>query len=182
MKNTIYLAIILFFFYSCLGSKKIIENNTSKKSTEKIEITKDSSNVIEKNGAIKDKIITTVVSSGDVETDKKIDEILSKLNTQKQSGSNSYKQYYDKETRQLITNFFLAQTKNQTTATNNEEITKISTEEIIDTYISKKITAIPWWVWFFAILYFLPTIIDRVSLLINPLKGLVKLIPKSKHI
>jgi hypothetical protein len=174
MKNIIQLLIILILFSSCLGSKKVFENNTSKKEVEKLEVRKDSSNVIEKNRAINDKVITTVVSSGNKETDKKIDEILSKLNTQKNSGSNSYKQYYDSETRQLVTDFFLAQTQDQILSTKNDSVKETSTEEVIDTYISKKVTAIPWWLWFIAGLYLLPTIFNRLPMIINPIVTLIK--------
>ncbi|WP_281980460.1 hypothetical protein [Tenacibaculum mesophilum] len=153
MFKRITLILVILLFSSCVGSKKIVEEATIKKQTEKKEVKKDSSNVVEKNGAIQDKVITPVASTGNDATDKKIDEILSKLNTTKKSGSNSYRQYYDIETRQLITDFLVAQTLNQKTVTNNESTSETTLEEQINSYVYKRITTMPWYLW--VLIYFL---------------------------
>ncbi|RSC96064.1 hypothetical protein [Tenacibaculum singaporense] len=170
MFKRITLVLVILFFSSCVGSKKIVEESTIKKQTEKKEVKKDSSNVIEKNGAIQDKVITPVASTGNDETDKKIDEILSKLNTTKKSGSNSYRQYYDTETRQLITDFLVAQTQNQKTVTNNESTSETTLEEQINSYVYKRITTMPWYLW--VVIYFLLLDTKVVSLLANFIPGL----------
>ncbi len=142
-----YLIIVLLFLTSCRSVKTV---STSKKETTKTEKTQkkqDSTNIIKKNGAINDQLVTPVSSSGNKEIDKKIDEILSKLNTQKKSGSNGYRQYYDRQTRRLVTDFIVASTKNQTITKNKEETNEKSFEEKTDEYFMKKIKQIPWWVY-----------------------------------
>ncbi|WP_028890877.1 hypothetical protein [Tenacibaculum sp. 47A_GOM-205m] len=170
MFKRITLVLVVLLFTSCLGSKKIAENSTIKKQTEIKEVKKDSSNVIEKNGAIQDKVITPVASTGNEETDKKIDEILSKLNTTKKSGSNSYRQYYDTETRQLITDFLVAQTLSQKTVTNNESTSETTLEEQINSYVYKRITTMPWYLWL--LIYFLLLDTKVVAILANFIPGL----------
>ena len=180
MKKIIFTFIILIVFTSCLGTKKITENNTSKKTTETSAIKKDSSNVIEKNGAINDKLKVAIpkVNTSDAVFNQKcteiIDQLLEQVNTQKSSGNNNYSLYYNLEKRLLELQVQIAETKNETTATNNEVISEKSTEEKIDSYIYKKVSVIPWYVWLGVIVFFLPNIIDRILLIINPIKGLVQ--------
>lgn len=177
-EHFIYIGLILMLFTSCMGSKKVIENNTSKKETEKFEVKKDSSNIVEKNKSISDKLDLAVSKSKtndadfNKKVDAKVDEILAKLNTTKTSGDNSYKLYYNLLKRQVEFEAKIGETQNETKETNTKETSEKTLEEKTDEYISKKITAIPWWLWFVALLYLLPTIIDRISLLINPLKVL----------
>lgn len=183
MKNLIYSLIILILFSSCLGTKKVIENTSSKKSIEKSEVKKDSSKVVEKNKSISDKLDLTVPSSKtddkdfNKKVDAKVDEILAKLNTTKTSGDNSYKLYYNLLKRQVEFEAKIGETKNETTATNNEEKKETSTEEKIDSYISKKFTVIPWYIWLIAVIWFLPTIINKVILIATPFKSISKFIP-----
>jgi Fe2+ transport system protein B len=159
MKKEFILVLILIFFSSCLGSKKVIENNTSKKSIEKLEVRKDSSNIVEKNKSISDKLDLIVTSSKtddknfNKKVDSKVDEILAKLNTSKKSGDNSYKLYYNLLKRQVEFEAKIGETKNENTVTNTEEKTEKTTEEIIDTYIYKRVTTMPWYLWI--VIYFM---------------------------
>lgn len=124
MKKTItkflLLALLSFVFISCSSAKKHKEENTLLKS----EIQKrDSLKSVIVNQAIDDKLITPVVQSNtgnralDSLVNAKVDEILSKLNTSKNSGDNSYKLIYDKLAKQLEFYSKMAQTKNESTAT-----------------------------------------------------------------
>ena len=141
----------IFFFSSCLGTKKITENTSDRKQSDITNQQKDSSNVSKTNQEIKDKVITPVASSGetdfDKEVDRRVDQILSRMNTEKSSGSNQYRQYYDQQTRKLITEFFIAQTENQKVNVNESKASEKTLEERTDTYIKKKITALPWWLY-----------------------------------
>jgi hypothetical protein len=123
MKKTItkflLLSLLSFAFFSCSSAKKHKEENTLLKN----EIQKrDSLKSVIINQAIDDKFITPVVQSntGNRELDSlvnaKVDEILSKLNTSKNSGDNSYKLIYDKLAKQLEFYSKMAQTKNENTA------------------------------------------------------------------
>ena len=124
MKKTItkYLILTLLSlgFISCSSAKKYKQENTLLKS----EIQKrDSLKSVIINQAIDDKLITPVVQSStgnpvlDSLVNAKVDEILSKLNTSKNSGDNSYKLIYDKLAKQLEFYSKMAQTKNENTAT-----------------------------------------------------------------
>lgn len=124
MKKTItkflILTLLSFVFISCSSAKKHKEENTLLKS----EIQKrDSLKSVIINQAIDDKLITPVVQSNtgnralDSLVNAKVDEILSKLNTSKNSGDNSYKLIYDKLAKQLEFYSKMAQTKNENTAT-----------------------------------------------------------------
>ncbi|MBP4139167.1 hypothetical protein [Flavobacterium geliluteum] len=130
MKTTItkflILTLLSLVFISCSSAKKYKAENTTLKS----EIQKrDSLKTVIINQAIDDKLITPVVQSntGNRELDSlvnaKVDEILSKLNTSKDSGDNSYKLIYDKLAKQLEFYSKMAQTKNEnsTTKTSNDK-------------------------------------------------------------
>ena len=119
---TISLLLVLLssVFIGCSSAKKYKQENTLLKS----EIQKrDSLKSVIINQAINDKLITPVVQSStgnrmlDSLVNAKVDEILSKLNTSKNSGDNSYRLIYDKLAKQLEFYSKMAQTKNENTAT-----------------------------------------------------------------
>ena len=120
------LTLLSFVFIGCSSAKKYKEENTLLKT----EIQKrDSIKSVIINRAIDDKLITPITqsSTGNRELDSlvnaKVDEILSKLNTSKDSGDNSYKLIYDKLAKQLEFYSKIAQTKNEnsTTKTTNDK-------------------------------------------------------------
>ena len=117
---SLLLVLLSFVFIGCSSAKKYKQENTLLKS----EIQKrDSLKSVIINQAIDDKLITPVVQSStgnpvlDSLVNAKVDEILSKLNTSKNSGDNSYKLIYDKLAKQLEFYSKMAQTKNENTAT-----------------------------------------------------------------
>lgn len=124
----ILFAICSMVFTGCSSAKKLKQENTLLKS----EIQKrDSIKNTVINKAIDDKLITPIVQSqtGNVVFDSlvnaKVDEILSKLNTSKNSGDNGYKLIYDKLKKQLEFYALIAQTKNENTAVKNEKVKTI---------------------------------------------------------
>lgn len=132
MKKLIhYIALFIIFsmvFTSCSSVKKLKQENTLLKN----EIQKrDSIKSTVINQAIDDKLITPIVQSQtgnavfDSLVNAKVDEILSKLNTAKISGDNSYKLIYDKLKKQLEFYAQIAQTKNENTAVKNEKVKTI---------------------------------------------------------
>ena len=141
MKTTftkfLLLALFSLVFISCSSAKKYKEENTVLKN----EIQKrDSLKTVVINQAIDDKLITPVVQSntGNRELDSlvnaKVDEILSKLNTSKDSGDNSYKLIYDKLAKQLEFYSKMALTKNENTTTkttNDKTIIQIKKVPVI---------------------------------------------------
>ena len=141
------LLILLFVFTSCLGTKKVTETNKETVQIEKSEVKKDSSNLEVINKKIDDEISTIVQRTGDPILDAKIDEILSRINTSKTSGDNSYRFYYDAQLRELRAEFEIGETKDKKVITNKEVVSETSFTEKTDEYIYKKIIALPWWAW-----------------------------------
>ena len=122
------------FLISCNSAKKltstdtIVSNEISKKDSIKTSII---------NQAINDKLITPVLQSNtgkrvfDSLVNNKVDEILSKLNTSKSSGDNSYQLFYNQLKKQLEFYSKIAQTKNENSTTNsNKQKTLIRIKKI----------------------------------------------------
>ena len=70
----------------------------------------------------------------------KVDEILSKLNTAKNSGDNSYKLIYDKLKKQLEFYIKIAQTKNQNTQVNHQKDNTIIQIKKVPVIVEKELT------------------------------------------
>lgn len=121
---------IILLFISCIlisgcsSAKKLKQENTLIKSDIQ---NKDSIKSTVINNEIEDKLITPIVLSNtgnstmDSLVNAKVDEILSKLNTSKNSGDNGYKLIYDKLKKQLEFYARIAQTQSENTAVNNEK-------------------------------------------------------------
>lgn len=132
-----------FVFTSCSSAKKMKQENILLKS----EIQKrDSIKNTIINKAVDDKLITPIVQSqtGNVVFDSlvntKVDEILSKLNTAKNSGDNSYKLIYDKLKKQLEFYVRIAQTQNENTAVKDEKVKTIIQVKKIPVLVKKPLT------------------------------------------
>ena len=123
-KTFAYFFLALLLLTSCNATKKLQSENT----TVKTEIQKnDSIKTVVVSREIKDQLITPVVQSNsgnrvlDSLVNAKVDEILSKLNTQKLSGDNSYSLTYDKLTKQLEFFAKIAQSKNESLEVKKEK-------------------------------------------------------------
>ncbi len=147
MKKSIhYIALFIIssmVFTSCSSAKKLEQENTLLKN----EIHKrDSIKNTVINKAVDDKLITPIVQSqtGNVVFDSlvnaKVDEILSKLNTAKNSGDNGYKLIYDKLKKQLEFYVRIAQTQNENTAVKDEKVKTIIQVKKIPVLVKKPLT------------------------------------------
>ena len=67
----------------------------------------------------------------------------------------------------------IGETINEKTKVSEKEKTEKSFEQTTDEYISKKIAAIPWWLYLIGFLYFAPRLIQGVSAIINPVSALI---------
>jgi hypothetical protein len=130
-------------FTSCSSTKKMKQENTLLKT----EIHKrDSIKSTVVNQAINDKLITPIAQSNtgnavfDSLVNAKVDEILSKLNTSKNSGDNSYKLIYDKLTKQLEFYAQIAQTKNESTAVKDQKTKTIIQVKKIPVLVKKPLS------------------------------------------
>ena len=140
-KTFAYFILLLMLLTSCSSTKKLQSENTLLKT----EIQKnDSIKTVVISSEIKDQLITPVVQSNsgnrvlDSLVNAKVDEILSKLNTQKLSGDNSYSLYYDKLTKQLEFYTKLAQSKNENTSVN--KITKHTSVQKVPVVVKRPLT------------------------------------------
>jgi len=144
MKHIPLYFVLALLFSGCLGTKKVTESKKETKTVENTVAKKDSVKTVETNAKIDDAIVT-VVPETNPELDAKIDDILSKLNTKKRSGSNNYSFYYDRLKRELTAEFEVGETQNSNVVTNDSTVVEKTFEEKTDDYIYKKITALPWW-------------------------------------
>jgi len=174
MKKLIYIIVLMFTLTSCLGTKKTIESSSATKQTEKTETTKDSSSTVETNKAIQDRVVINVPKSDNKEVTAMFERLMQQLNTSKSSGSNSYNMRYDAETRQLLLDFIVGQTQNKQLATNSDTKTELSFEQQVETNTKKIIKMIPWYLWVGLGIIFLPQIINRVTMITNPLLAFAK--------
>lgn len=134
----LFILLITFSLIGCLGSKKVTERSNITKQTEKTEIKKDSSKIINTNKAISDKIYTPIPHTENEELNKLVEDFFTNFNTSKTSGNNGYTQRYNPKKRQLETTFEIGETKDIETNTNKETTTEKSFEQQIDEYIYKK--------------------------------------------
>lgn len=167
----IFLIVLILTLTGCFGSKKVTEKTITTKQTEKIEIKKDSSKIVNTNKAIKDKVITSVPSVTP-EIDALVDEVLSKLNTSKSSGSNSYNQKYNKDTREIVTDIEIGETQDVAINTNMETAIEKSFEQKIDEYIFKKIKVMPWYIYGLLIFLFRNQLIGLLSFFFPGIKAI----------
>ncbi|CAL2105482.1 conserved hypothetical protein [Tenacibaculum sp. 190524A02b] len=177
MRIVIY-SLILFICISCLGSKKVVENTTSKTLEKKTAKKEVSNTLTKKSEAIDDHITVAVpkVTSNDSDFNskctKELDQLLKKLNTQKSSGNNNYKLYYDLEKRLIELKVQIAETQSQSVSTLVDNQKESAYSEVSSEYIFKKLKVIPWYLWIVIYFFFLDSKITSIlSNLFPRLKG-----------
>lgn len=134
---------VIALMTSCAGVKKYSNHQTSEKIS--TEVVKDTTKTTKTNGAIKDNIVINVPKSDNAETMRLFNEMMSKMNTSKSSGSNSYRSVWDKENMQWLIEFVVAETKNKSLETTNNTKIEKSFDQQIDEYIKKIV--VPWWMY-----------------------------------
>lgn len=162
--KSIILTIIIFAIFSlssCRTLKKTHESETIEKEFK--DSKKDSTTTIIINNPIRDRIIQEAPISDNPELIRMFDEMMSKLNTSKQSGDNGYNSRYDKELRQWVIDFTVGQTKNKDVAVKEETKEEKTFEQNVNDYVKK--TTFPWWIYVIAIVLAWPTISKVVSLI-----------------
>lgn len=146
MRLKIFSLMFLAFVLTSCGAFKTIKEDKQKSSVvENKTTTRDSSNVVERNRPINDQVLIPISQSDDPEVNKKLDEVLSKLNQEKSSGQNGYKIVYDPELKNLLLEMKVAQTEDKFVSTNKEVNFEKSIENIIEKY-TKKIRIPTWWI------------------------------------
>lgn len=139
----IVFAVSFFLLTGCSSAKKIKQENVLIKTELQ---KKDSIIKAVINQAIDDKMIAPIVQSQtgnavfDSLVNTKVDEILSKLNTSKNSGDNSYQLFYDKLKKQLEFYAKIAQTKNESTSVKSENARIIIKKEKVPVMVEKPLS------------------------------------------
>ncbi|MCP4083253.1 MAG: hypothetical protein GY743_23785, partial [Planctomycetaceae bacterium] len=87
LKILLYIALVVML-QSCGLTKKVFKTTTQTQ-TEKTDVKKDSTTIVEVSKPIKDQIVVNVPKSDNEAVNKALDAILKQLNTSKSSGSNS---------------------------------------------------------------------------------------------
>ena len=194
MKKPILFCIAFFilFFTSCsvfnLGKKKQEEKERTTKTTELSEVKKDSSNIKKVNVSETkketlpiDKSSSISLQTADSIANKRINEALRNFKITDRSGGNSFSAKYDEVTMRLVFDAYIEGTRSTEKETNTDQLintnTESKTDKTFEEEVSEKservIKMIPLWIWIVAGIFFLPTIINRVMFIINPLKGVI---------
>jgi hypothetical protein len=178
MKRILLLLSIVIFFSSCRSLRQTTEKTKDTTTTESTESTTDSTSSIVESAPIQDRVIINVPETDNTELNKMLDAILMQLNTSKQSGSNSYSLRFSPEDKKLIADFTVAASKVEKTTTSSDFKSERSFSEEVDEYFEQKIKRIPFWVYIVLAIWFLPQILTRVQMIINPVAGLLNNIKK----
>jgi hypothetical protein len=178
MKTLISLMLILTLF-SC-ASKKIKESSQETKSIQVKEVKRDSVSMIEISRPINDVLKLPVIKSNtsnkknDSIINAKVDEILSKLNTSKQSGKNGYNLFYDIGRRIINLETSIGETTDQSLIVINNSKEETILEETTREYLYKKIISTPWWVFAGFAVFFLPKLLKIFLAVANPISAFFK--------
>lgn len=171
MKRSIL--ILSFLMVSCVGQKKVSTQKQTEKQTNKVLVRKDSVKIIDRSLAINDKISLSLKTN-----DKKIDSIirlrLKNFYTSKTSGNNRYTAKFDYEKLALEIAAVLNETVSKNVEKNTEKKTDKNTKVTTEEYLYRKLKVVPWWFWVVLAVVFLPQILSRLELIINPLKAFFK--------
>jgi hypothetical protein len=177
--KTLITFLLALTLLSC-ASKKIKESSKKLSSLQIKEIKKDSVLILKTSRPINDLLKLPVVKSNtsnkknDSIINAKVDEILSKLNTSKQSGNNSYNLFYDIGRRILRLETSIGETTDQSLIVINNSKEETILEETTREYLYKKIIRTPWWVFAGFVVFFLPKIFKIFMAVANPLSAFFK--------
>lgn len=152
----------------CMGTKSISDKSVVTKSTENT----DTKHVTQKETQINKGIDTQQgisLKTNDPVVNARILEALRNLNYSNKSGSNSTNVKFDEASMALLIANIVGETKDIKETDTKSTIIEKTFEEQTDEYFSKKITAMPWWIWAIAGLFFLPKIVEIANLII-PIK------------
>lgn len=162
---------------SCLGTKKVTETNSKTVQTESLSHISDKQETTAVNRAINENTGISL-KTGDSLVDARIRQALRNFNFQKSSGTNSTSVRFDDATMSLLLANIIGETADKSVKEVDRKETERSFEQETDSYIFKKMSQIPWWVYVIAGLYFLPKIIDVAKIIFIPFAGMIAKISK----
>lgn len=168
-----YIIIISFFLFCSCASKKTHFLKNEKTISEAVTTKKDSIKTKEVSRKIEDNFSVSLRTNNKL-VDSILKERLKGFVSKKTSGTNSYsaKFNYDKMVLDIAT--LVGETQNTNTETSTDILSEKTISETTDEYIKEVKKRIPFWVYIIAIIYFLPSIIEKIQFIINPLYGILK--------
>ena len=168
----IILILTLVIFTSCASTKKSTYKS-DKTHTEFSEVNRDSTNVKEISKAINDNVSVSLRTNNKV-VDSIIKQRLKGFVSSKTSGSNSYSAKFDYDKMVLDIASIIGETENNTTNTTLDTKTEKTVSETTDEYIKEVKKRIPFWIYIVAVIWFLPNILEKIQMIINPLSILLR--------
>jgi hypothetical protein len=179
MRNWLVI-LCLVFLSSCALSKKTQRHTEYVQKSEKEVKKRDSVARVVVNGAIKDQLhlwvpeINTKDGAFNTRCTEEIDRLLQQLNTEKSSGNNSYKMFYDIEKRLIALKVQIQETSSRESSVANTHFKQIDYTKEIDAYVYKKIRVIPWWLYLIIVIWFFPNLVQVIKYLLVPIKPFIK--------
>lgn len=170
--KTILLVLVLTTI-GCAGTKTSSEKNSVTKESDKTEINNDKKSETNVNKAIDDRFNINVKTDNEA-VNEAIKKAFRDFGYNKQSGSNSTQMTFDPDLMAFKIANYIGQTQDKSESSVSDTKIEKSFEEKTDEYFSKKISQMPWWLWLIAAIYFLPKLIECVSVIMNPLSGLLE--------
>jgi hypothetical protein len=168
MKNLILLFTALLML-SCVGTKTISEKSLISKSTDNIDVKHDTQKETKINKGINAQSGISL-KTGDSLVNSRIREAMRNYNYSNQSGSNSTNVKFDEESMALLIANIVGETSDTKETDTKTTIKEKTFEQQTDEYLSKKIVAIPWWLWLIVGWFLLPKVIETYGLIISPFK------------
>lgn len=167
----VLITILLGALSSCSTLGKTTKKNSEIKSTELVTTDNKEKETVKTSEAIQDRVVINVPESDNKELMKMFNSMMSKLNTSKSSGSNSYNSKYDEELKQWVIDFTVAQTLNKEKEKVTDTKSEKTFEQNIDEYIKKIV--IPWWIYLIAFVLLYPNIEKIIKTIFNIVSKIV---------
>lgn len=168
MKKFILLLAVLLMT-GCMGTKIVSDKSTVTKSLENTDTKHDTQKETKINKGINAQSGISL-KTGDSLVNTRIREAMRNYNYSNQSGSNSTNVKFDEASMALLIANIVGETSDTKETDTKTTIKEKTFEQQTDEYLSKKMVAVPWWLWAIGIMMFLPKAIDFVVAIIHPFR------------
>ena len=177
MKNKIAILITVLLFSGCAAISKSFKSNEVSTIVESKTLATDVKISEKVNQAIKDNanLKVTKIETDDKDFDRRVNEavdrVLSSIDISKESGSHSYRVWYDLLSRKMKVNVTIGETKD----VEKDRSTELFEDKTVVDLIEKewKKAVLPWWIYALVAMFFRKSIFSILSFLIPGL-GKVK--------
>jgi hypothetical protein len=168
MKKFILLLAVLLMT-GCMGTKSVSDKSTVTKSLRNTDTKHDTQKETKINKGINAQSGISL-KTGDSLVNTRIREAMRNYNYSNQSGSNSTNVKFDEASMALLIANIVGETSDTKETDTKTTIKEKTFEQQTDEYLSKKMVAIPWWLWAIGVMMFLPKAIDLAVAIIHPFR------------